>query len=220
MNSADNDLSLTFVPPQPSPAPSTARTWMLLAVVVGLLTTCAGLAALSHDRLLYVAGLSEGELVMWGVALTALSLGALALSRSIEVSRTFLLRDSSKIVSTVFLVLCAWFIVGLPVLLVVAFAGGAAYTRLPDVPEHKGVVVRESTSWDGDSTTTVYRGDEPFFTAVLTTMPATTFGYAPIAAGEYTLVERDGLLVLSYPQSVHIDDYGAVVVLPSPPGKL
>jgi hypothetical protein len=182
--------------------------------MVGFVTASAGIAAVVDDRLLYVAGLSEGQLVVLGIVLAAVGLGVFFLSRSIEVSRTYAGRDNGVIVSTVVLVLGAWCIVGFPLFFVAVFASSSTYTGLRDVAGHQGLVARESSSWDGEPTTTVFQGDGFLFVALPITLPSADGGYQPLAAGKYTLAERDGSLVLSYPQSRHSDYYGAAVVLP------
>jgi multisubunit Na+/H+ antiporter MnhC subunit len=188
------------------------RRVVLCVVVAALIVAGGSVAALANDRLLFIEGLAGIQLITVGVAVATVGLGVFAISKAVASSRTHEDGGTRAVVATVVLVVVTWLVVGFPLGIMMLFSTLTTYTRLSDVSGHENLVVA-SSHWDGVNLS-LYQVDGLFLDDVSTVMPNPTDNFNPITAGEYTLVEWDGALVLTYPRSTGSVDHPARVVVP------
>jgi hypothetical protein len=167
-------------------------------VAVASVTMGAGVSALSNDRLLFIAGLDSVRLIVFSVVAIAVGLSVFFLSSAIEHARACEPRDNDTVVVTVAVLLSTWFTLSIPLIITLLLATSTTYTRLPDVPGHERLVIATSSGWD-EVRLSLYRDDGLFLDPIPTSLPLFEPGSDPVAAGAYTLTDRDGSLVLSLP---------------------
>jgi hypothetical protein len=170
---------------------------VMSVVAAAVLCIGASVAALTNDRLLFVAGVDGVQLILFSAVIVCLGLGVFVLSRAVENAHAYEPRDDGTIVLAGVMILAAWFTVGVPLFLVMALTSTTTYTRLLEVPGHKSVVVAAS-GWD-ELSLRIYQGDGIILDALSTPMPTFDSIRNPITSGNYTLTDHDGSLVLSFP---------------------
>lgn len=187
---------------QPTPTPS--RVARLPLRLVAATVVVVALAAISivcwrdtRTELVLVGGLNPMQLTVIVCGIVSLGLGILVLSVTNQVAIARRRTGGVAMFLTVFVVVMLWAVLALALLIAGSLTSIHSYTRVSDPSADTTLIVAASRV--GDISLSLYSGQGLEFTHVSVALPAPEGAFNPFAAGQFSLVERNGAMELSYP---------------------
>ena len=205
---------MNFDPPAREPS-RVGRLPLRLIAAASVFTALASISLLNwrdaNADLVAVAGLNVRQVTVIACAVIGAGLGVLILSVTNQVAIARERTLGVVMFLIVFAVVVTWAVLAFALLIVGSLTSINSYTRVSDPSADTTLIVAAYRV--GDISLSLFSGHGLEFTRSPVALPRPEEVFNPFAAGQYSLVERDGVIELSYP----LRDGGVptVVTIPS-----